>query len=141
MKIYEKENMTTQIEYAKTNIKVNELILKDLEELEHYRKVKSYIDRMNEKPVYKKKYGKIYKYERQCIEYSFDDDAIDVIEYESILYIPVKDIEKEIIFYNDEIEKQYQEQQQEEMRKWEEKRKNNPSWYGATFNGTSGGKQ
>lgn len=39
LKICEKENMTTQIEYAKTNIKFNELILKDLEELEKYRKV------------------------------------------------------------------------------------------------------
>ena len=40
LKIYEKENMTPQIEYAKTNIKVNELILKDLEVLDIFIKSK-----------------------------------------------------------------------------------------------------
>ena len=39
LKIYEKENMTTQIEYAKTNILVNNLILKDLERLEKQDKI------------------------------------------------------------------------------------------------------
>ena len=38
LKIYEKENMTAQIEYAKTNIIVNNLILKDLEILDILKK-------------------------------------------------------------------------------------------------------
>ena len=117
-----------------------EPIQRDLEELEHYRKVKSYIDRMQEKPFYQKTdSGRIYKYENKCIEYDFFEDAIDVIEYESELYIHVEDIEKEIIFYNDEIEAEYKKQQEKEMREYEERRKNNPVWYGAIFNGTSGG--
>ena len=123
-------------------------IQKDLEELEHYRKVKSYIERMYKEPFYTTPYSdksKLVKWKQgddyYCIEYSFEDDAIDVIEYESRLFIKVEDIEKEIIFYNDEIETEYKKQKEEEMRKWEEQNKNNPIWYGAVFNGTSGGEK
>lgn len=121
-----------------------EKIGKDLEELEHYRKVKAYIDRLYEKPFYQKtESGHILKYEQgedyHCIEYDFEDDAIDIIDYESVLFIKVEDIEKEIIFYNEDIEKQHQKQEEEEERKWEEQKKNDPIWCCAVMNCTSGG--
>ena len=54
------------------------LIKKDLEVLEHYRKAKSYIERMYEKPFYTTPYtdkSKLVKWEKgddyYCIEYSF----------------------------------------------------------------------
>jgi len=119
---------------------------KDLEELEHYRKAKSYIERMYEKPFYTTPYSdksKLVKWEQgddyYCIEYSFEDDAIDVIEYESELFIKVEDIEKEIIFYNDEIEKQYQKQKEEEERAYEKWKKEHPVSSCAIFNGCYSG--
>lgn len=118
--------------------------LKDLEELEHYRKVKSYIDRMQEKPFYTKKNGHIRKWiegdDWYALDYDIINDYVDIFyDYEEELSVSLDELETKIIFPNEEIEKEYQEQQAEEKRKYEEQRKNNPVWYGAIFNGTSGG--
>ena len=120
-------------------------VLKGLEELEHYRKVKSYIERMYNTPFYTKESGYIRKWIKGDDYYTIDYDIIngyvDIYEYEEELSVSVDELETKIIFPNDEIEKEYQEQEAEKMRKYEERRKNEPVWYsGAVFNGTYGGK-
>lgn len=102
-------------------------IEKDLEVLEHYRKVKSYIERMYEKPFYEKTGRYISKWEKDSnyyfIDYNFENDSIDVIDYECELSVKVDDIEKAIIFYNDEIEAEWQKQEEKENKEYEKRLK------------------
>ena len=139
----ETKNKDLEIDYKMQKEAYNQ-VLKDLEELEHYRKVKSYIERMYDNPFYTKESGYIRKWVRDddwfALDYDIFYDYVDIFyDYEEELSISVEELETKIIFPNEEIEKEYQEQQAEKMRKYEEQRKNKPVWYGAGFNGTSGG--
>ena len=109
------------------------------QEQEHYKKVKSYIERMNNEPFYFKRYGIITKYVKgdnySIIEYDILHDTIDIFDYELEIGISVDELGKTIIFYNDEIEAQYQKQEEARKRKYEEYVKNHPVPSIAILNG------
>lgn len=100
-------------------------IEQELKVAEHFRIVKLYIERMYIMPFYRERYGRIEKWVKgtnfSVIDYNFENDCIDIFDYELELSIKVDEIEKEVIFFNEDIEAQYQKQEEETNKRWAEK--------------------